>query len=291
MYDDLEDWLRKTFSEQLWICLTTDVWSCKNRSFLAINGHFIDEKALERNSYLLCCTYFTPPHDSDSIAEQFQLIYHKFNIKPPSVVSTVTDNGGNFIKAFRVYGKNNEEFTHFLETYDDGETLGPVEKTDRSRVVSILNSMEENSEPVLDDDEEVDTLLNLLSSAFDENSNEQPAQKDLDNLFQFFESRIDNIEIEDESSSVLSNRSKCNAHTLNLVGAVDSLLAHRNKQYSKKYTAVFEKLNLLWHYSGLQWSSEIMIKYLGSNMNKPSKVRWNWVYDKVYSYNVTTIGF
>lgn len=100
-------------------------------------------------------------------------------------------------------------------------------------------------------------------------------------LQEFIQSRITNIPLDVQSAFALSNRISCNARSFNLIGSSDSLRAHRNKQYSKVYEAVFKKLNMLWHYSGLQESSQIIIKHLGSNLNKPSKTRWNDIYLKV----------
>lgn len=47
------------------------------------------------------------------------------------------------------------------------------------------------------------------------------------------------------------------------------------------YENVFEKLNLLWDATGRQKTSEIIIKCLGRNLNKPNKTRWNWLYDRI----------
>lgn len=92
---------------------------------------------------------------------------------------------------------------------------------------------------------------------------------------------INNAKLNEDDLLILPNRIPCNTHNLNLIGGVDSWAACKNKAYAKIYTRVFEKLNLLWDASGKQKSSEIIIKCLGRNFNKPNKTRWNWFYDRI----------
>lgn len=278
MYEQHEAWLQTIFSEQKWICLTADIWSSKNRSFLGVSGHFMDEN-LDRQSYVLSCKYFPAPHNYQTISEFFQLVYSRFGINSRSIVATVTDNGRNFVKAFQTFGRNDEEFKKFLLGEDDENQIQPLDELDCHEIFSVLNSLYEG--PVFDDvdvDYEYDTLCSLLHSPIEENIQNDATKSEHD---EFIRSRISNIAFDDQAAFALSNRLSCNAHNLNLVGSTDGLRAHRNKQYSKKYSAVFEKLNMLWHYSGLQASSEIIIAHLGTNLNKPSKTRWNDIYQKV----------
>lgn len=241
-----------TYSRLPWICFTSDIWSCKNRSFLGINGHYIDENTLERRSHVLSCNYFPAPHNFETITERFQLLYHQFDIRPSCVRATITDNGSNFLKAFRVYGLNNDEFKKFLENNDDG-TIETVEAADFSKLLSVLNNIPNDEKSVSCDDYETEALLDLLYSTINEHSEEElyDSEKTID-LMNFFNSRISNIEMNEETVLALSNHCKCSAHCLNLIGSIDRLRAHRNKEYSRKYVNVFEKLNLLWHASSVQ---------------------------------------
>lgn len=283
--------LRSLLSQQKWICLTADIWSCKNRSFIGVSAHYID-KSLVRKSCVLCCRYFPSPHNYETITKFFQLLYSEFGLSSSSIVGTVTDNASNFLKAFRTYGKNLDEFTKFLQSEESEEIDSSIEifeGTYLSELYSILNSMGNTSQTHgADEDGEVEALLELLhSSSADCNEDENGSNQDFrettksEQLLDFYGSRITNIELSDQL--VLSNHMRCNAHTLNLVGSTDSLRAHRNQQYSRLYLSVFEKLNMLWHFSAIQHSSEIIKKYLGSNINKPSKTRWNDIYLKVNS--------
>lgn len=290
MYDEHEASLKLIISQQKWICLTADIWSCKNRSFLGVSVHFMDND-LKRQSYVISCKDFPAPHNYETITESFQLIYSKFGINSESVIATVTDNASNFVKAFQIFGRNNDEFVKFLQTEEDDalDESENFEESDRAGIFKILNTLY-NEPDQIDANDETEVLSDLLYLTDRGNSqDDNDVTRNLsdvnkpEKLQEFIRSRITNIPLDVHSALALSNRISCNAHNFNLIGSSDSLRAHRNKQYSKTYETVFEKLNMLWHYSGLQESSQIIIKHLGSNLNKPSRTRWNDIYLKVIS--------
>lgn len=244
------------------------------------------DDSLTRKSYVISCKYFPAPHNYETITEAIQLLYSKYGIDPSCVSATVTDNGSNFVKAFNVYGRNNHEFIEFLEANEDEIQPIPFEEEDRTNVFNILNAVRNETDCCNDDDDfECGALLDLLHSNNLENVEQQESEighKDSsEKLVDFFQSCVMNSQLDDNAVLGLSNHLRCNAHKLNLVGSSDSLRALRNKQFSKMYEGVFEKLNMLWNCSGQQASSEIIIKYLGSNLKKPSNTRWNDTYEKV----------
>lgn len=244
------------------------------------------DDSLIRKSYVISCKYFPAPHNYETITEAFQLLYSKFGINPSSVTATVTDNGSNFVKAFRVYGRDSYEFTNFLEADDDEPEPIQYEEADRTKVFDVLNTAHGEAECINgDDDSEYEALIDLLHSDSSENVEEDEHETNYKNgseeIFDFFKSRVISAQLDDQTAFALSNHLRCNAHKYNLVGSCDSLRALRNKQFSNMYESVFEKLNMLWYASGRQASSEIIIKYLGSNLTKPSNTRWNDIYLKV----------
>lgn len=93
----------KVLNEAEHICLTTDIWGNKHRSFMGVTAHYLDPTALQRKSVALACTRFPHPHNNERITEQLQLIYATYQIRSSKVVATVTDNASNFVKAFRSY--------------------------------------------------------------------------------------------------------------------------------------------------------------------------------------------
>lgn len=203
-YDKHEAWLRSVLSQQKDICLTADIWSCKNRSFLGVSAHFMDD-SLIRKSYVIACKYFPAPHNHQTIAEEFQLLYSKFGINPSSITATVTDNGSNFVKAFSVYGHDKNEFTKFLEAGDDELDLIPYEEEDRSKVFDVLNTLYGQDQRANDDDDfEYEALLDLLHSNSSENDEEcgQEANhvNESEEILKFFKSRVTNSHLDSEAA-------------------------------------------------------------------------------------------
>ena len=87
-----------------YLCATADIWSARRRSFLGVTIHWINEN-FSRGSAALACTRFKGTHDYINTGTKLQEIFSEYQIEE-RIVSTVTDNGSNFLKAFRLFGKN-----------------------------------------------------------------------------------------------------------------------------------------------------------------------------------------
>ena len=88
----------------MFVCTTADIWSARHRSFFGITAHWIDKETLVRKSAALGCLRFRGKHTYDAIAAILEQVNLKFGITG-KVVLTVTDNGSNFIKAFKEFGE------------------------------------------------------------------------------------------------------------------------------------------------------------------------------------------
>lgn len=121
-----------------YLCTTADIWSTKYRSFLGVTVHWvgiafgclkslnnffftqIDVKTLERRSGVLACTRFTGTHSYDKIAQLLHNILQNFALDHSKIMSTVTDNGSNFVKAFNEFGHDVNEM---LDSTEDGKSI------------------------------------------------------------------------------------------------------------------------------------------------------------------------
>ncbi|GBP84380.1 hypothetical protein EVAR_99279_1 [Eumeta japonica] len=67
--------------------------------------HWIDPTTFERNSSPLACRRFKGAHIFDKIAELIIDIHSEYDLRLPKITKTVTDNGSNMVKAFKIFGK------------------------------------------------------------------------------------------------------------------------------------------------------------------------------------------
>ncbi|XP_026811200.1 uncharacterized protein LOC113552536 [Rhopalosiphum maidis] len=71
---------------------------------MGVIAHWIDFVTLERQSCVLACNRFTGNHLYDRVAEMLYNILREFSTQCDQVVSTIIDNGSNFVKAFKEFG-------------------------------------------------------------------------------------------------------------------------------------------------------------------------------------------
>jgi hypothetical protein len=108
------------------IATTTDCWSTRRRSFLGVTAHWLDPSTLKRCSVALACRQIKGPHTFDVLGSALHEIHSEFGIQN-KIVRTTTDNGSNFLKAFRMYGEqdeNNNANDVSDESEDNGEEMG-----------------------------------------------------------------------------------------------------------------------------------------------------------------------
>ena len=127
------------------VCTTADIWSCNNKSFFGVTGHWIDPVTLERRSVALACRRVTGRHTYNVIAETLNSVHVQYRIGA-KVVLTVTNNAANFVKAFREYAADNSETSASADSPsgnivdDDNDELTFADVTD------ILSNGDDDSE-------------------------------------------------------------------------------------------------------------------------------------------------
>ena len=83
------------------VATTADLWTAHNRSFLGMTAHWLDAN-LQRMTAVLCCKELSVKHTFDVVARAMWEVHCSYNIEG-KLVCTTTDNGSNFVKAFKEY--------------------------------------------------------------------------------------------------------------------------------------------------------------------------------------------
>lgn len=101
--------LKNNFNKISYVCTTADVWSARRRSFFGYTCHWIDEN-FQRQSASLACRRIAGSHTFDKIANLIQSLNSEFGLTKDKIVCTITDNGSNFVKAFKEFGVQSKLF-------------------------------------------------------------------------------------------------------------------------------------------------------------------------------------
>ena len=121
--------MKKTLKTALdkieFIATTTDCWTSHRRSFIGVTAHWIEPQTLTRRCAALACKQLKGSHTFTALASALNDIHTEFNIRE-KITRTTTDNGSNFVKAFRVFGPVDEN--HNLTAAVQSSEVGDEEK-------------------------------------------------------------------------------------------------------------------------------------------------------------------
>ncbi len=134
-YTEMRDEIKNHFANSKHVCTTADAWSEANKSYLGVTAHTLDEEG-KRKSFAIACRRLKGRHTYDILAEALENIHAEYNIQF-KVLGTVTDNGSNFCKAFKLFGE--------VETQDSGME----EDGDDTLVFQGISDILEEDEEVL----------------------------------------------------------------------------------------------------------------------------------------------
>ncbi|KAK1884417.1 Transposable element Hobo transposase [Dissostichus eleginoides] len=126
-YAIIEKELRKTIDAQDYVSTTADIWSPNNKSFLGVTVHWIDADTLKRKKAAIACRRFRGRHTYDVIATELEDIFSQYGLTNDKVTACVTDNGSNFVKAFKEHQQWQVESD---EEEDDVDGDGEADFTD-----------------------------------------------------------------------------------------------------------------------------------------------------------------
>lgn len=100
------------------VATTADSWSAHNRSFLGMTIHWIDSVTLKREKAVLGIKEICVRQTADYLAKALLDLHQEFGLTG-KVVSTTTDNGANYVAAFK---------TMYASAAEDNEEVGRSKK-------------------------------------------------------------------------------------------------------------------------------------------------------------------
>ncbi len=94
--------LKQKLDKASWVCTTADSWTSRRKSFLGVTVHWLTPE-LKRVSGCLAIRRVIGKCDYEVLAKLLASNHEEFEVTK-KVTATITDNGSNFVKAFRIYG-------------------------------------------------------------------------------------------------------------------------------------------------------------------------------------------
>lgn len=231
--------LTETISKQMYVCVTTDIWSSLNKSYLGMTLHYIEERTFQRFSYALACRRIEGSHNYINIAKCISEIMKCYKIDVSKISHTVTDNASNFGKAFRVYA---HQFT-YEESCEKSITKNKQILSNQN-INELMNEVDVGSDYLqnncIEDEPDGIDVINVSNILSVKNLNIGDI-----NTGEFYNEVGDNDD-NDDIDIVLSNHIVCSAHTLNLVATVDTCKI-TDIVYKKISRSAFGKLSSFWN--------------------------------------------
>ncbi|XP_071577520.1 uncharacterized protein [Temnothorax nylanderi] len=247
-----------------YVCTTADVWTAPDRRIIGVTAHWLCEKTLKRKSAALACKRIEGTHTAEVIATELARIHALYGLNNEKIVATVTDNGSNFIKAFKIFGLTN---SFILEI----ESLS-------ANNVDELEERETSDSAGMNDDEyisETDEVNNEIN-----NENDDCNDDDVDDDDNNYDNIDNSSETSDEIDIILPRHLRCASHTLHLIASSDAMKIIKDDSRLKRlHEEAIGACEKLWKKLRSPKNRETLKKYLKCALKRPVVTRWNSLYD------------
>jgi len=102
---DMKSKLKEDLRSCAYVSTTADIWTQQARSYIGVTCHWLGSDDFSHRSVALAFRRFLGTHSYDKIASVLMDIHSEFDLDSSKIVNVVTDNGSNFIKAFKEYAE------------------------------------------------------------------------------------------------------------------------------------------------------------------------------------------
>ena len=194
------------------VATATDCWTVRNKNFFGLTVDWINSD-FERESTALACRRLKSSHTFDVLACATDDIHSEYNIND-KVITTTTDNGANFVKAFATFQYETASITNVNLCRKVGESSDNVNEQDNG-----------------DDDEENDFSSSMFVEVHFE---ETDSMLNDSTTFEY----------------KLPRHQRCACHILHLIARKDVVKADSDSSCKRLSRACFGKLSGLWNKAG-----------------------------------------
>lgn len=230
------------------------MWSSRRRSYIGMTAHWLSDD-LNRRSACLAIRRVTGSHTYDVIANAINDVHTEFKIAK-KVIITITDNGSNFLKAFKVFDSNTLE-----------------ESPDPENVTELIFTEEEDETFLYIDIGEI--ILSHEVMCYEEVASTADGEEDSDIGEDI------NIDVQRKINIKLPPHMRCPCHLLNLIATAD---VHKitNVIFKKLKKRVDSKFQIIWNKQARSsLSSDFIKEKLDVLFVLHNATRWNSYYDAI----------
>ncbi|XP_055314626.1 uncharacterized protein LOC129575176 [Sitodiplosis mosellana] len=276
-FQSMKTGLKELLAQQLYLCITCDVWSSRGQSYLGVTVHFLDESLESNNhrqSHVLAFKRLFGRQTYIQLAQKLDEIFEDYNIDIEKVTNIVTDGGSAFCKMFRKFGTDPD--AEISEDYDedDGDCDDDSDDLHRNEPDGDGTNSETQNPNIISLGDTVymrnETGELFASDILDfDSQNQTPTSSE-----GYFGGNSPQLQI------TLPPQRRCFSHMLNLVSnSFDELLPPLAKE---AMNAVYEKLRSLWNKTHRSSHSKSICKQiLGCVLRTPCETRWNSKFDAI----------
>lgn len=252
-----------------YVCVTVDVWTSYNRSFVGISVHYINPHTLERQSFPVRCERVKVAIDNIIIKAILEKTFKDLRIDD-KIVAVITDNAPNFIAALRNYRLEFllKDQVAIDEDEDEDERESDIEEEQIQIIAEneFEDEFEEDAQSHIEDE--------VASENEDEGANNLTTQTNHANTKvagkTYFHEMLDDF---------VPRHIRCSAHTLSLLA--NDAFKIKNKKLLFRMEACFAKLANLYHKSTSPASHVMIENILGKQIIRPNATRWNSLFDSL----------
>jgi len=228
---------------------------------------------LKRKSAALACKRIEGTHSAEIVANELAKIHDLFELNYEKIIATVTDNGSNFVKAFKMFTISS------CTILEDGSSN--VTNIDDNLEETQMNNSEETetSDDEINETDEDDGDINDINDDHNENDN-NANNDDNDDNDDSANNSINNEEISDEINIILPRHLRCASHTLHLIASSDAIkIIKEDSRLKRLHEEAIQECEKLWKKLRSPKKREALKKYLKCALKRPVATRWNSLYD------------